>query len=432
MRIICYASALCLFASSAALPAFGRDGGPLLTAALAVEQAVARSPELSAEREVVRAQQQAAAAVPLLANPVLELEGASGSLTGSPDEQGFGVTLSQEVPLSAAVSHRRAVARADAEIARLLVEERRNRLADEVRRAWSAAAIASQRLELVRGQTAVAESLHAIAKERFRAGDLPEFDVLQAGLDLQRQQLRQTEEEAALGAARRQLAFLMGLAAEQELPPLAPAVLPPRIEQTEEQLLLLAEQRRTDLQAYVREVDRDQASLSLAQAEAIPALTVSVSYRHERSAQNSYELIGGGLVPGKERTRDHLLGVKLSIPIPLFGRNQAEVARAAGRLGAGRYRVEAVRRSAAAEVRDLLVQHRMAVAASERHRSVLVPASRENLQIQEAAFRLGEIGMQPVLDEKRRLAEQQEAELKALQLALDTYSRLEAAVGGGL
>jgi len=37
--------------------------------------------------------------------------------------------------------------------------------------------------------------------------------------------------------------------------------------------------------------------------------------------------------------------------------------------------------------------------------------------------------MQQVLDEKRRLGEQQEAELIALHTALETYVRLESAIG---
>jgi outer membrane protein TolC len=62
----------------------------------------------------------------------------------------------------------------------------------------------------------------------------------------------------------------------------------------------------------------------------------------------------------------------------------------------------------------------------------LGPAAQENLNIQQQAFTLGEVGIQIVLDEKRRLSEKQEAELKALQLALETYSRLEVATGGVL
>lgn len=431
MRVYRHGPASCLLALLLAVPALAQDPQPLLTAKMAVERAIANSPELSAAREELKAQQDAATQLPLLPNPVLELEGQTGALTNSPDERTIGIAISQELPLSGIPGRRRAVARAETELARLRLEEQTLRLADEARRVWSTVALGSHRLEAVRSQTAIAESLHAAADERFKAGDLPEFEVQLADLDRKRQTLRQAELEAELQTGRRQLARLLGLASEHELPALAPAE-PPAIALGEEQLLALAQQQRPELAAQAKEAERDQAALDLARAEALPGLTVALSYSNERSGQNRYGLHDGTLIPGTERSSDHLLGLKVSMPIPLFERNQAERARALGRVSASRHRIEAARRSVAAELRDLLAQHRLAMTALELHRAALGPVARENLQIQQTAFRLGEIGMQPVLDEKRRLAEQQEAELKALQMTIETYSRLVAAAGGTL
>ena len=432
MRIIRHASAFCLFALISVVPGFVLGSEVPLSAEMAVEQALANSPELSADIEEFKGLHEAAQKLPLLANPVLELEGRSGALTNSPDERSASIAILQEIPLSAAGIRRRAVARADAAVVSLRIEERKLKLADQVRRVWSASAIEQQRLDLLRTQAEVAETLLKIAKERFAAGDLPEFEVQLAELELRRQTLRQAEQQAALLSIRRQLATLLGLAGEQDLPSLAPVVAPRLSLPSDERLLALAVERRPDLAAVKKEGEREEAGLSLAKAEAVPNLTIGLSYSNERSSQNSYDLHGGQLVAGKERTNDHILGLKLSIPLPLFSRNQAEVARAGGRVSASRQRVEAVRRTALAEVRDLLAQHRLAITALELHRTALGPAARESLRIQEAAFKLGEIGIQPVLDEKRRLAEQQEAELKALQMTIETYSRLEAAAGGRL
>jgi len=430
MRSIRHASTFCLFALVCTVPGLVLGTEAPLTVKMAVERALANSPELSADKEEIEGLHKAAEKIPLLANPILELEGKSGAITNSPDEKSTSIAILQEIPLSAATSRRRAVARADAATVGLRLEERKLRLADQVRRVWSANAIEQQRLELLGTQTEVAERLLKIAQERFAAGDLPEFEVQLAQLELHRQTLRQTEHQAALLSIRRQLATLLGLPGEQELPPLAPVNLPTLI--ADEQVLTLATERRPDLAAMKKEAERDEASLSLAKAEAIPNLTIGLSYSNERSSQNAYDVQGGLLVAGKERTNDHILGLKLSIPLPLFSRNQAEVAKASGRVNASRQRVEAIRRTAKAELRDLLAQHRLAITALELHRTTLGPAARENLKTQEAAFTLGEIGIQPVLDEKRRLSEQQDAELKALQMALETDSRLIAAVGGRL
>lgn len=428
MRIIRHAPTLILCACLFTVPGLAQATEAALTADMAVAQAWAHSPELSAIREEITGLEQAAEQLPLLANPMLELEAATGNLTGSPDERSAGIALSQELPLSAAATRRRAVARAEAEVARLQLEGRKRSLADEVRRTWGAAALASQRLALLRSQTVLAETLLTIARERFAAGDLPEFEVQLADLDRRRQLLRQTEQEAELIRAQRQLALLLGLADGQQLPPLAPLALPQQPLPSDEHLVSSGLAHHPELAIGHQQQQRDEASLALAQAEAVPNLTVGLSYRNERSSQNSYQLNAGLLTPGTERTTDHILGLKLSIPLPLFSRNQAEITRARGQANASRQRITAIRRTAAAELRDLLAQHRLALTALELHRNALGPVARENLQIQQEAFKLGEVGLQTVLDEKRRFMEQQEAALTALQVAHDSYSRLQSAL----
>lgn len=432
MRFIRNASALCLFALISAFPGLVLGSETPLSAEMAVERALANSPDLSADIEEIKGLHEAADKMALLSNPVLELEAGTGAFTNSPDEQRASIAIFQEIPLSATGSRRRAVARAEAQAAQLRLEYRRLQLTDQVRRAWSGAALAAQLLERGRSQTVIAETLHAIARERFDAGDLPEFEVQLAAMERTRQLLYQTELEAELLASRRQLALLMGLAGEQELPDLAPVTVPQPISLTDEQLLALVQKRRPDLLAQNKETERDQAALELAKAEAIPGLTVGISYSHERSSQNSYDLNGGALVISRERTADRTLGLKLSLPIPFFNRNQTEIAKARGRVGANQHRMTSTLLTMTTELRDLLTRHRLALTALELHRTALGPVARENLKIQETAFKLGEIGIQAVLDEKRRLAQQEEAELKALQMAIETYSRLEAATGGAL
>ena len=423
---------LCLFVLVVTLPGTALGTEAPLTLDMAVQQALANSRELSADTEELKGLQEAADQIPLLANPVLELEGKTGALTGSPDDRSISIAVLQEIPLTAVGNKRRSVARAEADLAQVKINARTLKLGDEVRRSWVACAVEQQRLGLVQAQTEIAKRLFSVASERFKAGDLPELEVRLADLDLRKQLLRQTEYQTALVTARRQLARLLGLTGVQELPELA--VMPaPRAELPGDgQLLSQALKRRSDLVVIRQETERDRFALELARAEALPTLTVGLSYSNERSSQNGYDLTAGQLRQGKEQTNDHILGVKLSIPLPLFSRNQAEVARAVGRVNAGNARTDALKRTVEVDVKDLLAHYRLAQGAWELHRSTLGPAAQENLNIQQQAFTLGEVGMQIVLDEKRRLAEQQEAELKALQLALETYSRLEVATGGTL
>jgi cobalt-zinc-cadmium efflux system outer membrane protein len=388
-----------------------------------------KNPELAALREELVGSRSAAELSGSLSNPVLELEGATGAMSKSPDEKSIGIALSQEIPLLPVGKRRKELARAEVAVIEARLHDQERVLAEQARRAWLDAALAARREELIRGQQTVAAELLEVARARFQAGDLAELEVQLVEMDLHRSGLRQIEVVAAAEGARRRLALMLGLNGATELPPLADIPAPLTDLPVEEELLAAALERRPDLAAQRREGEREEAALSLARAEAVPPLTMALSYRNEYSSQNIYDLNDGLLIPGTEQTSDRIMGLKISMPLPLFSRNQADSTRIGARVSAARQRLEGGRRTVAAEVRDLLAQYRLALTALALHRTALGPVARENFKIQQEAFALGEIGLQQLLDEKRRLGEQQEAELAAQQAAIEAHSRLESTAG---
>jgi cobalt-zinc-cadmium efflux system outer membrane protein len=416
-----------------ALPSFAAAlpdvaAGPLDMAGAAAI-VLEKNPELAALREELVGSRSAAELSGSLSNPVLELEGATGAMSKSPDEKSIGIALSQEIPLLPVGKRRKELARAEVAVIEARLHDQERVLAEQARRAWLDAALAARREELIRGQQTVAAELLEVARARFQAGDLAELEVQLVEMDLHRSGLRQIEVVAAAEGARRRLALMLGLNGATELPPLADIPAPLTDLPVEEELLAAALERRPDLAAQRREGEREEAALSLARAEAVPPLTMALSYRNEYSSQNIYDLNDGLLIPGTEQTSDRIMGLKISMPLPLFSRNQADSARIGARVSAARQRLEGGRRTVAAEVRDLLAQYRLALTALALHRTALGPVARENFKIQQEAFALGEIGLQQLLDEKRRLGEQQEAELAAQQAAIEAHSRLESTAG---
>jgi cobalt-zinc-cadmium efflux system outer membrane protein len=416
-----------------ALPSFAAAlpdvaAGPLDMAGAAAI-VLEKNPELAALREELVGSRSAAELSGSLSNPVLELEGATGAMSKSPDEKSIGIALSQEIPLLPVGKRRKELARAEVAVIEARLHDQERVLAEQARRAWLDAALAARREELIRGQQTVAAELLEVARARFQAGDLAELEVQLVEMDLHRSGLRQIEVVAAAEGARRRLALMLGLNGATELPPLADIPAPLTDLPVEEELLAAALERRPDLAAQRREGEREEAALSLARAEAVPPLTMALSYRNEYSSQNIYDLNDGLLIPGTEQTSDRIMGLKISMPLPLFSRNQADSTRIGARVSAARQRLEGGRRTVAAEVRDLLAQYRLALTALALHRTALGPVARENFKIQQEAFALGEIGLQQLLDEKRRLGEQQEAELAAQQAAIEAHSRLESTAG---
>jgi cobalt-zinc-cadmium efflux system outer membrane protein len=156
-----------------------------------------------------------------LSNPVLELEGATGAMSKSPDEKSIGIALSQEIPLLPVGKRRKELARAEVAVIEARLHDQERVLAEQARRAWLDAALAARREELIRGQQTVAAELLEVARARFQAGDLAELEVQLVEMDLHRSGLRQIEVVAAAEGARRRLALMLGLNGATELPPLA-------------------------------------------------------------------------------------------------------------------------------------------------------------------------------------------------------------------
>lgn len=420
---------LLLFSLLLASHGFAAETAAPLTADMAARLAVANSLEQMAEKEQLQGVQTAAETTPYLANPVLELEGETGSLTGSPDDRTLSISLTQEIPLSAAPAYRRELAKREAAVAKARLRRGRLLLEDQARRAWAAAAVANGMLRLAKEGTAVLDRLYGTAKVLQQAGELSEGELELAKLELHRQQLKERELEGVAVTAARRLAFLLGTELEQ-LPPLAGLEVPSG-KIVLANLLKTVEAESGSVAVARQEAALEETSLRLAEAEMIPPLAVTFSYRNERSSQNRYELANGHLLEGKEITRDHILGVRLSIPLPVFSRNQAEVAKGVGRSMAARRRVEEASRNSMAELNDLVERFNMAVTTVQYHRSIIAPAVKEGVKVAEAAFRLGESGIQPALLQKQRLLEQGEAELLATESAFALYSQIVAATGSG-
>ena len=143
-----------------ALPSFAAAlpdvaAGPLDMAGAAAI-ALEKNYDLAALREELAGSRSAAELSGSLSNPVLELEGATGALSKSPDEKSIGIALSQEIPLQPVGKRRKELARAEVAVIEARLRDQERVLAEQARRAWLDAALATRRVELILGRQAVA------------------------------------------------------------------------------------------------------------------------------------------------------------------------------------------------------------------------------------------------------------------------------------
>lgn len=356
----------------------------------------------------------------LYPNPVLELEGATGALTGSSSENRLFVGASQEFLLGGKRDKKLAVAESELQRFGSRIKDAERLLLLEVKTGYYDLLLAESRLDLAHKSFELNSQLLQIAKERLAAGDVAELDVNLARVEAIRSKGKKIDAERELAPARQRLIALMGNPSLETLKVAGSTEEKPLTANSAE-LMDLALKNRPDLQAAEAEKGKGEAALVLAQAEQVPNVTAGVGLMWERSGTSL-----GGL---EERSTDYLVGFKLSVPIPLLDKNQAGVQEAQARKSSAESRQQYLRQNIereteAAHARLATAEESVSIYAKE-----IIPQLAENLKLVQEAYRLGETGILAVIEEQKKFIEVNDGYLAALYSWNTAVAKLEAAVG---
>ncbi|MGI8409911.1 MAG: TolC family protein [Pyrinomonadaceae bacterium] len=185
---------------------------------------------------------------------------------------------------------------------------------------------------------------------------------------------------------------------------------------------------RSDLEAARIGERLGAARIDLARSNAIPNITPSVRFSRSKGVIDLPESAGGGFA----RDLDNELTFGVSIDIPIFNRNQGEIASASGQ------QLQAVRTREFLEAtirRDVAVAYRQYRAAAEKlvlFTTQILPRAEANLQTVRAAYNEGEFSVFEVVAEQRRLIENVTGFNETLRDYYRALAALEAAVGAPL
>ena len=379
-----------------------------LTLAAALRRALEHHPRiraLEAERHRLRGER-AAARQWLPDNPAL-----AGDWTNrdGPDDTttDWEVSLSQRFEVAGQRGHRLdAVSRRsdtlEAELGALRVD-----VAAQVRQAYTALSVAQRREQVAAEMVSLNDRLVQIARARFTAGDVADADVALASLARSEALRRRLEEARASAAARRELAVSLGLEHLPAVTPVAPAppAAPPPLAELEP---LLADHPR--LATLDRQRQAGEADLALARAARLPDLTVSAH-------------------AGEEESRDTLVGVGLSLPLPLFHRRQGEIGTARAELArlaadAGRVRAELHQEMERARTALVAALEELALFDSE-----ILPGLDTHLGRIHRAYELGEMDLTTLTVTQAQVVAARFDHLQALLDAWRARIDLDRAVG---
>ncbi|MCY1016893.1 TolC family protein [Pyxidicoccus sp. MSG2] len=387
-----------------------------------VAEAVERAPEVAAARAEESAAEGARSADGrwLQDNPQLDVGFASDALTDDQGEQRVELMLSQTVEVAGQRGLR--VARAEAAVDAVRARRRAVVLeaaaeavsaAAELERREARARLAEEALELAR-------TLEEATARRFAAGDVPELDRNGAALERARAEARAAMARAESAGARAALNRRLGRPAGAPLSvsvlaeagaeagpvtdekargdagvanvtsPAAPMGIQdrPQLRATRASLPSPLLNERPELQAARAEEAAAKAEVELLRRERFPDPTLGLGYERERRVESH-----GALT---DLHTEHLLVARLSLPLPLWERNQRELAEASARRSAREAERVARERQVDAEstvARSTFEAARAAYTALEAAR----PAVERNLELMRRAYEAGELSLDALL-----------------------------------
>lgn len=398
------------------------DGAPVERL---VQLGSSRRNDLLAARQRLAAAEGRLLQAGLRPNPTLDAEYGSPRFLGGEAERTISVGVSQTFELGGKRSRRVAVARLEllqirAEV--LLIERQ---IAVEIRTSYANILAAGRQLDLLQRLIAASEEMMRAAEARLIEGDVAPIDVnlIKVETDTLRVQVVQLRSEIETGLIKLRTAIGADLSEGLRLVPEPDR--PPRLDMGLSELTELALNERLDLQAAKIGEQLGTARVRLARANSVPDVAGSVKYTKDKQIIDLPPSLG---VPPFPQT-DNELTFGISVGLPLFNRNQGEIATASAE------RIQAQRQRAFVEEtirRDVAVAYRKYRAAAESivlYTTQILPRAEANLATVRAAYVIGEFSIFDVVNEQRRLTESVTGYNQALREYYITLTELETAIG---
>jgi cobalt-zinc-cadmium efflux system outer membrane protein len=349
--------------------------------------------------------------VGLRPNPEIGYLGEEMGDDGTAGKQGGFVR--KEFVTSGKLGLSRAVASRQVAAAEQRVEMARLQVLTTVRVYYFDVLAAERSLELARQLNSIAAESVRVSELRLRAMDIPRVSLLQSQIERESTSLMEQRARERHEAAWRRLAAVIGVtdarpvtmddAFAKPLPEL-------KWETTRDRVLaespLLSELRF--------EVERARAAVRRASAGRVPNVTAMAGVQHDNV------------------TDDTLANVELSMPLPVFNRNQGAIAQASGELAAARAALEqaelALEQRLAVALRDYATAREQATTYAER----VLPVAKETLDMINAGYQEGELDYLAVLSIQQTYAEKNLAYLTDLELAWKRWAEIEGLLVGVL
>ena len=384
-----------------------------------VQEVLARNPSLAQMAAAWQAASQRYPQVTSLEDPMFAATVGPGTI--APDDSSiefaYRLEISQKLPFPGKLKLRGANALAEASATGRDIETVRLQLVESARTAFydyylvgRALAINDESLELLR-------EFRKNAQTRYQTGLVSEQDVLQADVEIGREQDRRLELEQMRQIAVARMNTLMHLPPDSTLPS------PPKAVQLEPALpdvqtvRSTALARRPDLQAVADRIAAEEATLGLAHKDYYPDFEPFFMYdRFMGNISGNRDLVS-------------MLGVRLNLPV-YRARRDAAVAEAEAKIAQRRAELARLTDQVNLEVEEAYARAQRSERSTRLYRDTILKAADLNVKAAQSAYVTGKIPFLSLIEAERSVINLRDRYYEAIADSLRRRATLERVIGG--
>ena len=338
----------------------------------------------------------------------------SASFSASRDTPHESVTLGQPFEIAGQRGQRLEVARQQIGLTEMDITVLERQVRQQARDAYFDAAQALGVTAQKQRAMQLTQQLQGIAQARFNAGDIPELEVLQASLEVAR-----ADAEWKVSQQEEKVAFSKFNALVNETPDTSWDLsgqfetLP--VEESLNDLTSRASAANPELLHLSQELKVEQSKLKLLHAERIPDL--NLEFGLDLNSPGDYNVAPRGQV---------------SMDLPLFSRNQGEIAESLAKQRLLEGNAAAKRRGVSGEVEAAYYEVVARRAEVQLYRETLLPAGRRLEGMAQDSYSAGKTRIMSALDAQRNVQQLESDYLERVLALQKAFSALEEAVGAPL
>lgn len=324
------------------------------------------------------------------------------------------VSLGFPVEIGGKRARRIAVAQEELSLADLDVRAEERTLRRNLRQAFYGLLLADERLRNADAILAIARRVRDTANARFNEGAAPRVEVMEGDLGVARAEAEMKLAQSERVAVQASLNAVLNQPPGQAMAVAGDPAQPPALASLDE-AMKIAEQANVDLVRAQREIAIEQQRTAQLRAERIPTPTFSI----------------GGVFNAPGEFNAGLSGA-VTMSVPLFNRNQGEIAQSAATVSQLRAGSEAVRRGVENELFGAWARLQSQREQVETYRDRIVPTAMSLEALAEEGYRLGRNPLLTVLESQRNVRDVRREYLQALGEFQTAIADLEEIIGAAI